>query len=161
MTLHIVLVNPEIPPNTGNIIRLAANIGAHLHLVEPLGFAVDDKQLRRAGLDYRDKAMMTVQPTLAAALAAGKRVFAVSAQGTTRYDHVQFERGDMLLFGRESTGLPQAVVDEVPPARRLFIPMSAAAENNRSFNLSNAVAILAAEVWRQWGFAGAARGADG
>lgn len=163
MSVHIILVEPEIPPNTGNIIRLAANSGAHLHLVAPLGFDVDDKQLRRAGLDYHETANMSVHPSFAAAVASaekdgGGRQFAIDVLGETRYDRVRYRRGDMLIFGRESTGLPQVLFDAVPPAQRLFIPMS---PNNRSLNLSNAVAILVMESWRQQGFAGAQRGADG
>lgn len=159
MRLHVILLQPEIPPNTGNIIRLAANSGACLHLVEPLGFSLDDKQLRRAGLDYRDYAEVRVHPDLAAARAAaegngGGRCFAVTGSGSTRYDMVRYRPGDILLFGRESTGLAAEVRQQFGAAQQLYIPMR---PDSRSLNLSNAVAVVVMEAWRQLGYPGAAR----
>lgn len=152
---HIILHQPEIPPNTGNVIRLAANTGATLHLVEPLGFALEDKQLRRAGLDYHEYARLKVHPELASALAATApgRVFALSTRGRQRYDEVAYQPGDVFLFGSETAGLPQALLDELPAGQRLRLPMR---PDNRSLNLSNAVAVVVFEAWRQAGFAGAA-----
>ena len=151
--LHVVLFQPEIPPNTGNVIRLCANTGAALHLVEPLGFALDDARLRRAGLDYHEYAAVHVHASLAACLEAigGPRLFAFSTRGATRYDRVAYADGDALLFGAESRGLPPEVLDNVPPAQRLALPMR---PGNRSLNLSNAVAVAVFEAWRQWNFAG-------
>ena len=156
MPLHIVLVHPEIPPNTGNIIRLAANSGAALHLVEPMGFRMEDKQLRRAGLDYHETASVQVHPSLDAALAAAGdgRQFAVTAEGSTRYDRITYQPGDILLFGCESCGLSPAVRARTPAERQVYIPMRA---GNRSLNLSNAVSVIIMEAWRQLGFSGAAR----
>lgn len=152
---HVILHQPEIPPNTGNVIRLCANTGATLHLVEPLGFSLDDKQLRRAGLDYHEYAALQVHPTLDAALAAVApgRVFALSTRGKQRHDQVTYAPGDAFLFGRETAGLPQDVLDALPEAQRLRLPMR---PENRSLNLSNAVAVLVFEAWRQHGFAGGA-----
>ncbi len=152
---HVILHRPEIPPNTGNVIRLCANTGALLHLVEPLGFSLDDKQLRRAGLDYHEYASMQVHADLDAALAtvAPGRVFASSTRGQRRYDQVAFRPGDAFLFGSETAGLPQAVLDAIPDAQRLRLPMRA---GNRSLNLSNSVAVLVYEAWRQQGFSGGA-----
>lgn len=152
---HVILHRPEIPPNTGNVIRLCANTGALLHLVEPLGFSLDDKQLRRAGLDYHEYASMQVHADLDAALAtvAPGRVFALSTRGQCRYDQVAFRPGDAFLFGSETAGLPQAVLDAIPDAQRLRLPMRA---GNRSLNLSNSVAVLVYEAWRQQGFSGGA-----
>ncbi len=149
---HVILYEPEIPPNTGNVIRLCANTGASLHLVQPLGFELDDKRLRRAGLDYREYASIAVHPSLDACLAAlgPERVFAVSTRGTTPYDRPAYQPGDAFLFGPETRGLPQAVIDSLPVGQRLTIPMRA---GNRSLNLSNAVAVLVYEAWRQTGFA--------
>ena len=151
---HVILHQPEIPPNTGNVIRLCANTGATLHLVEPLGFSLDDKHLRRAGLDYHEYASMQVHADLDAALAdvAPGRVFALSTRGQRRYDQVAFRPGDAFLFGSETAGLPQAVLDSVPESQRLRLPMR---PDNRSLNLSNAVAVVVFEAWRQLGFAGA------
>jgi len=151
--LHVVLYQPEIPPNTGNVIRLCANTGAALHLVRPLGFDLDDKKLRRAGLDYHEFARVAVHEDLAACLAAisPKRLFAVSTRGTARYDGIAYADGDALLFGPETRGLPQDVLDDVPPEHRLRLPMR---PGNRSLNLSNAVAVIVFEAWRQQGFAG-------
>jgi tRNA (cytidine/uridine-2'-O-)-methyltransferase len=153
---NIVLYQPEIPPNTGNIMRLCANAGASLHLIEPLGFELDDRRLRRAGLDYREWASVRVHPSLAAYLAAGTpaRLYACSTRGTVSYARAPLAPGDAFLFGPETRGLPQAVLDDLPPARRLFIPMR---PDNRSLNLSNAVAVILYEAWRQRGFAGAQR----
>ncbi len=152
---EIVLFEPEIPPNTGNIIRLAANSGARLHLVEPLGFDLSDKQLARAGLDYHDLACLTVHRDWAHCRAQldGRRFFALSTRGTRRHDAVAYEEGDVLVFGPESRGLPQAMLESFEPASRIRIPMR---PTNRSINLSNAVAIVVFEAWRQQGFAGAA-----
>jgi tRNA (cytidine/uridine-2'-O-)-methyltransferase len=155
---HVILHRPEIPPNTGNVIRLCANTGATLHLVRPLGFDLDDKQLRRAGLDYHEYAAMQVHDDLAAALAAisaaegsPPRVFALSTRGSTRFDQVPYREGDAFLFGSETAGLPPAVLDAIPAARRLRLPMR---PGNRSLNLSNTVAVMVFEAWRQAGFAG-------
>ena len=153
--LDIVLFQPEIPPNTGNSIRLAANTGARLHLVRPLGFDLSDRQLARAGLDYHDLAPVTVHDDwdMCGAMLAGRRMFALSTKGHTRYDAVRFEPDDVLLFGRETSGLPPEILETVPDERRLRIPMCPA---NRSINLSNAVAVVVFEAWRQLGFPGAA-----
>ena len=154
--IDIVLYTPEIPPNTGNVIRLCANTGARLHLVEPLGFNFEDKQLERAGLDYRDLAEVTIHADWNACLAAlgeGRRVFAFSARGTVRYTDVAFARDDVLVFGPESTGFTDAMLHEFPVERRLRLPMLPA---RRSLNLSNTVAIVAYEAWRQLGFEGGA-----
>jgi tRNA (cytidine/uridine-2'-O-)-methyltransferase len=150
----VVLFEPEIPPNAGNVIRLTANSGARLHLVEPLGFTLADRQLRRAGLDYHDLAHVTVHANWAACKASfgGRRIFALSTKGTRRYDEAGFMEGDVLVFGPESRGLPPAVREGLPPGRCLFIPMR---PGNRSINLSNAVALVVYEGWRQRGFAGA------
>lgn len=151
---EIVLITPEIPPNTGNVIRLCANTGARLHLVEPLGFNFEDKQLERAGLDYRDLADVTIHVDWDACmthLGAGRRLFAFSARGTTRHTDVAFEPGDALVFGPESTGLSDAMLATFAVAHRLRLPMIPA---RRSLNLSNTVAIVIYEAWRQNGFAG-------
>lgn len=150
----IVLYQPEIPPNAGNVIRLTANSGARLHLIEPLGFDLSDKQLVRAGLDYHDLAHVTVHRDWSSCIAGfeGRRVFALSTRGTVRHDHVAYAAGDVLVFGPESRGLPEDVLAQVPESRRLRIPMRPA---NRSINLSNAVAVVVYEGWRQLGFEGA------
>ncbi|HVB83348.1 MAG TPA: tRNA (cytidine(34)-2'-O)-methyltransferase [Rhodanobacteraceae bacterium] len=152
--LHIVLVHPEIAPNTGNVIRLAANTGCALHLVRPLGFELDDARLRRAGLDYHEYACMQVHDGLDACLAAlgAPRVYALTTKGGTRPDAARFADGDALLFGAESKGLPSAILDALPGERRLRLPMVA---GSRSLNLSNAVAVTVYEAWRQLGFPGA------
>ncbi len=149
----IVLYEPEIPPNTGNIIRLCANTGTALHLVEPLGFELDDARLRRAGLDYREYATVRQHASLEACLDAlgDVRVFALSTRGMTRYDEPGYRRGDTFLFGPETRGLPQVVLDARPAGQRLRLPMRS---GNRSLNLSNAAAVLIYEAWRQQGFAG-------
>jgi tRNA (cytidine/uridine-2'-O-)-methyltransferase len=151
----VVLYQPEIPPNTGNVIRLCANTGARLHLIEPLGFDLSDKQLKRAGLDYHEYAQMQVHPDLETALAriAPKRLFALSTRSSVRYDTVQFADGDAFLFGPETRGLPQDLLDSLPDGHRLRLPMQ---PNNRSLNLSNSVAVVVYEAWRQQGFAGGA-----
>ncbi|MBL8377799.1 MAG: tRNA (cytidine(34)-2'-O)-methyltransferase [Burkholderiales bacterium] len=152
---HIVLYQPEIPPNTGNVIRLAANTGARLHLIEPLGFRLEDKQLRRAGLDYHEYASLTVHRDWAACRAGLdlNRTYALSTRNARRYSDARFRAGDAFVFGPETRGLPDAVLDEFAAAQRLTIPMRA---GNRSLNLSNAVAVVVMEAWRQTGFAGAA-----
>jgi tRNA (cytidine/uridine-2'-O-)-methyltransferase len=148
---HIVLHQPQIPPNTGNVIRLAANTGCTLHLVRPIGFALDAKTVRRAGLDYAEVAQVRVHVSFDACLEAlgGARLFAIETHGQTRYDEVAFAAGDALLFGSEHRGLPPKVLSAVPPAQQLRIPMQA---GNRSLNLSNAVALVVYEAWRQNGF---------
>ena len=150
----VILYQPEIPPNTGNVIRLCANTGASLHLIRPLGFALDDKRMRRAGLDYHEYTRLRVHDDLPACLAAlgQPRLFALSTRGRTRYDTVTYAAGDALLFGSETRGLPQAILESVPEAQRLCLPMR---PDNRSLNLSNAVAVVVFEAWRQVGFAGA------
>ena len=152
--LDVVLFRPQIPPNTGNVIRLCANTGASLHLIRPLGFALDDKRMRRAGLDYHEYTRLRVHDDLPACLAAlgQPRLFALSTRGRTRYDTVTYAAGDALLFGSETRGLPQAILESVPEAQRLCLPMR---PDNRSLNLSNAVAVVVFEAWRQVGFAGA------
>lgn len=152
--LRVVLYQPEIPPNTGNVIRLCANSGAELHLIRPLGFTLDDARLRRAGLDYHEYAQLAVHDDLDAFLAAvaPPRVFALSTRGSGRYDRIAYGDGDAVLFGPETRGLPQAVLDGVPPERRLRLPMR---PGNRSLNLSNAVAVVVYEAWRQAGYEGA------
>lgn len=148
--IHVVLYEPEIPPNTGNIIRLCANTGAHLHLIQPLGFRLDDAKLRRAGLDYREWAQVRQHENLAALRAElPGRLFAVSTRGGNDYHAVRYADGDILLFGPETRGLPQAVLESVPPDQRLRIPMR---PGNRSLNLSNAVAVVVYEAWRQQEF---------
>jgi tRNA (cytidine/uridine-2'-O-)-methyltransferase len=148
---NIILYQPEIPPNTGNSIRLCANTGAHLHLVEPLGFNLSEPQLKRAGLDYHDLARVTVHPDLATCLAslASQRLFVVETDGARGYHEVAYRPGDCLLFGRETSGLPGDVAATLPPHQRVRIPMR---PSNRSLNLSNAVAVVVYEAWRQNGF---------
>ncbi len=150
----IILFTPEIPPNTGNVIRLCANTGARLHLVEPLGFNFEDKQLERAGLDYRDLAEVTIHRDWTACLlhlGEARRLFAFSARGTTTYTSVEFAANDVLVFGPESTGFSDAMLSTFPPQQRLRIPMVPA---RRSLNLSNTVALVVYEAWRQLGFDG-------
>ena len=151
--LHVALYEPEIPPNTGNIIRLCANTGAQLNLVEPLGFEIDDRRLRRAGLDYHEWAELKVWPNLDELLSKTTvgRVFGISTRGTQRYSDTKFEDNDMLLFGPETRGLPQPVLDGLPRRQTLRIPMM---PHSRSMNLSNAVAVVLFEAWRQLGFEG-------
>jgi tRNA (cytidine/uridine-2'-O-)-methyltransferase len=151
---HVILFRPEIPPNTGNLIRLCANAGATLHLVHPLGFDLSDAQVRRAGLDYREMACVREHVDLAACLAAvaPARLFALTTRATRSVYDAQFAAGDAFVFGPETSGLPQAVLDTFEPERRLKIPMRA---GNRSLNLSNAAAVTVYEAWRQLGFEGA------
>jgi len=149
--LDVILHQPEIPPNTGNIIRLCANTGVRLHLVKPLGFNLDDRQLRRAGLDYHESARVKVHDDLASALAfiQPQRLFALSTRGQVRYDTIRYTRQDALIFGSETSGLPASVWDQIPAQYRLSLPMR---PGNRSLNLSNAVAVVVFEAWRQCGF---------
>lgn len=151
---HVILFQPEIPPNTGNVIRLCANTGAQLHLIRPLGFDLDDKQLRRAGLDYHEYATLKVHNSLADCLASlpGVRVFAFTTKGSRLYHEAAFQPGDAFLFGPESRGLPEDVRASLPPEQRLRLPML---PDNRSLNLSNSVAVAVYEAWRQCGFDGA------
>lgn len=153
--MDIVLYQPEIPPNTGNIIRLSANLGARLHLVQPYGFEMDDKRLRRAGLDYRALTHVTEYPDWATCKRAfsGRRWLALSTKGTALYSEVPFQADDVLLFGPETTGLPDSVLAEVGPGQVLRIPMQ---PQSRSLNLANAVAVVAFEHLRQRGFPGVA-----
>lgn len=148
---HIVLYQPEIPPNTGNIIRLCANCGASLHLVHPLGFVLDDRRLRRAGLDYFEWSRIRQHPSLEDLYEAlgSARQFAFSTKGERSYHQVRYQSGDVLMFGPETRGLPEPLLAQLPAERRLRIPMRA---GGRSLNLSNAVAVAAYEVWRQLDF---------
>ena len=150
---HVVLFQPEIPPNTGNIIRLCANTGASLHLIKPLGFELDDKRMRRAGLDYHEFAAVQLYDELEEFMQAVQpgRIFACSTKGKTVYSEAHFEAGDALLFGPETRGLPISVLDSLPEEQRLSIPMQ---PDNRSLNLSNAAAVILYEAWRQQGFTG-------
>lgn len=151
--IHIVLYEPEIPPNTGNIIRLCANTGFQLHLIEPLGFQIDDKRLRRAGLDYSEFASVKRHADYPAFLAQEqpKRLFALTTKGQTFYHQTAFAAGDYLMFGPETRGLPEAVRHALPQNHCLRLPMR---ESSRSLNLSNTVAIVVYEAWRQLGFGG-------
>jgi tRNA (cytidine/uridine-2'-O-)-methyltransferase len=149
--LDIILLEPEIPPNTGNVIRLCANTGCRLHLVHPLGFSLDDAALRRAGLDYHELARVRDYPDLATCLRrlAPPRLYAVETGASRRYSDVAYAPGDALLFGRETAGLPPAVTAALPADAIVSIPMQ---PGNRSLNLSNAVALVVYEAWRQNGF---------
>jgi tRNA (cytidine/uridine-2'-O-)-methyltransferase len=153
--LHIVLYEPEIPANSGNIIRLCANTGAKLHLIEPLGFELEDKKLRRAGLDYHEWADVKVYPALADFMESVRpaRVFALSTKGKRLFSEVEFQAGDALLFGPESRGLPASLLAELGPDRCLYLPMR---PESRSLNLSNTAAVVLFEAWRQLGYEGAA-----
>lgn len=148
---HIVLFEPEIPPNTGNIIRLCANTGAQLHLIQPLGFELDDARLQRAGLDYHEWASVQIHVDFTAfqTKVAPKRIFAYSTKGTTYYSDAHYQTGDALLFGPETRGLPSNILQTFPPQHILRIPML---PQSRSLNLSNAVALVLYEAWRQQGF---------
>ncbi|ACT49805.1 RNA methyltransferase, TrmH family, group 2 [Methylovorus glucosotrophus SIP3-4] len=150
----IVLYQPEIPPNTGNIIRLCANTGTRLHLVKPLGFSLEDKQLKRAGLDYHEYANMQVHENWEACCAAlaGRRMFALTTKGSARHSTIAFQEGDVFVFGPETRGLPEEIRDQFTPEHRVRLPMM---PNNRSLNLSNSAAVLLYEAWRQHDFAGA------
>ena len=152
---NIVLVNPEIPPNTGNVIRLAANTGCALHLIEPLGFSMDDKLLQRAGLDYHEHASVRRHASWPAFMLAAQpdpaRLFAFTTRGSTSFAELRWQAGDWLVFGSETAGLPAAVRDSLEPAQCLRLPMRA---GQRSLNLSNAVAVAVFEAWRQCGYEG-------
>ena len=151
----IVLYQPEIPPNAGNVIRLAANTGCRLHLVEPLGFSLEDKLLRRAGLDYHEMTQVTVHPGWNECRASleGRRMFACTTKGATVYSEGRYAGNDVFVFGRETAGLPRALLDDFPAAMQLRLPMR---PGNRSVNLSNAVAVVVFEAWRQLRFEGGA-----
>jgi tRNA (cytidine/uridine-2'-O-)-methyltransferase len=151
---HVILYQPEIPPNTGNIIRLCANTGSQLHLVKPLGFALEDKQLLRAGLDYHEFASLRVHDSLMDCLLAfdQSRVFALTTKGSQAFHQVHYQVGDAFLFGPESRGLPPEVLDRFNARQRVRLPML---PENRSLNLSNTVAVAVYEAWRQCGFEGA------
>lgn len=153
--LHVILFEPEIPPNTGNVIRLCANTGARLHLVEPLGFAWDDRRLRRAGLDYHEFAEVLRHPDWAhcRAALADARIFAFSTKGKHLHHQTLFQEGDALLFGPETRGLPSHILDSLPAGQILRLPMR---QGQRSLNLSNACAVGVFEAWRQLGFKGGA-----
>jgi tRNA (cytidine/uridine-2'-O-)-methyltransferase len=152
--VEIVLYQPEIPPNTGNVIRLAANTGARLHLVSPLGFSLDDRALRRAGLDYHELASVRVHRDWAACAdsLAGRRILLLTTRARRDLFDARFRPDDVLLFGSETAGVPEALLAQFPEERRLRLPMRA---GNRSINLSNAVAVAVYEAWRQLGFCGA------
>jgi tRNA (cytidine/uridine-2'-O-)-methyltransferase len=151
---EIILFQPEIPPNTGNVIRLCANTGCRLHLIEPLGFRMDDRELRRAGLDYHEYATVQLYRSWEACRAAlgERRLFAFSTRAVERYDQPTFQIGDAFVFGPETRGLPQGLLEAVPAKYRLRLPMR---PGQRSLNLSNSVAVVVFEAWRQNGFAGA------
>src|SRR5450830_758278 len=161
LLFHVVLVEPEIPPNTGNIIRLCANTGAQLHLIEPLGFPLDDAKMRRAGLDYHDYATMRVHPGWEAFLEKialepdynPARMFALTTHGSTPFGSVAFQAGDIFVFGSETRGLAPERRDKFPAAQRIRLPMR---PDNRSLNLSNTVAVVVYEAWRQNGYQGGA-----
>lgn len=150
---HVVLYQPEIPPNTGNIIRLCANTGSRLHLIHPLGFELEDSKLKRAGLDYHEWAEVREHQNLEAFMrdVQPARLFALSTRGTQRYDQVRYQAGDAFVFGPETRGLPTELLGSLPPERVLRLPMR---PNVRSLNLSNSVAVVVYEAWRQMGFKG-------
>lgn len=152
---HVVLYQPEIPPNTGNVIRLCANTGCQLHLIRPLGFAIDHARMRRAGLDYHEFTRLNLYDDFEAFVTAVQpaRMFALSTRGRHNYDRVHYQAGDAFVFGPETRGLPQDLLDALPPDQRLRLPMR---PDNRSLNLSNTVAVVVFEAWRQLGFTGAA-----
>jgi tRNA (cytidine/uridine-2'-O-)-methyltransferase len=154
---HVVLVEPEIPPNTGNIIRLCANTGAQLHLIEPLGFPLEDARMRRAGLDYHEYANMKVHQNWEAFIAQEQpdsaRMFAMNTHGSGSFAEVRFQPGDYFVFGSETRGLAPELRNSFPPAQRIRLPMR---PDNRSLNLSNTVAVVVFEAWRQHGFLGGA-----
>lgn len=150
-SFHVILYRPEIPANTGNIIRLCANTGAQLHLIGPLGFDLSEKAVRRSGMDYADVVDVKIWDALAECfeVVSPPRWFAISARGVARYDTPQFAAGDAFVFGPETSGLPVKVLESRPPEERLRIPMR---DGNRSLNLSNAAAVVVYEAWRQLGF---------
>jgi tRNA (cytidine/uridine-2'-O-)-methyltransferase len=150
---HIALLEPQLPPNTGNIIRLVANNGFSLHLIEPLGFNLEEKNLRRAGLDYHDLANVTKYSNYQEFKnnMVGRKIYACTTKGSQPYDKNNYQPGDVFLFGSETSGLPPDVLNDIPPDQRIRIPMM---PNNRSLNLSNAVAIISYEAWRQQNFQG-------
>jgi tRNA (cytidine/uridine-2'-O-)-methyltransferase len=154
---HVVLVEPEIPPNTGNVIRLCANTGAQLHLIEPLGFPLEDSKLKRAGLDYHEYAQMKVHKNWAAFLEDTQpdpeRMFAMTTHGSSPFGQASFRPGDVFVFGSETRGLAPEFRETFPPAQRIRLPMR---PDNRSLNLSNTVAVVVFEAWRQNGYAGGA-----
>lgn len=154
MMFELILYQPQIPPNTGNIIRLCANSGARLHLIEPLGFTLEEKALRRAGLDYHALASLTLHPDLPACINSLGKVplLAITRHGSRCYTEHRFQPGSALLFGSETAGLPVSIRDKIAAQHQLFIPMR---DGNRSLNLSNAAALVLYEAWRQHGFAGA------
>jgi len=149
----LILYQPEIPPNTGNIIRLCANTGVKLHLVKPLGFTLEDKQLQRAGLDYHEYASIHIHENWADCMQHfdGRRLFAATTKGSKRYSEVQFAEGDVFVFGPETRGLPADILEEFSEDRRIRLPML---QHSRSLNLSNSVAVIVYEAWRQSGFQG-------
>ncbi|PKO47663.1 MAG: tRNA (uridine(34)/cytosine(34)/5-carboxymethylaminomethyluridine(34)-2'-O)-methyltransferase TrmL [Betaproteobacteria bacterium HGW-Betaproteobacteria-22] len=151
--LHIVLFEPEIPPNTGNIIRLCANTGAQLHLIKPLGFSLEDKQLKRAGLDYHEYANLRVHENWSACkdALAGKRMFAITTKGSENYAATRYQHEDVFVFGPETRGLPEEIRNEFTAKHRLRLPML---PDSRSLNLSNSAAVLVYEAWRQMEFSG-------
>jgi tRNA (cytidine/uridine-2'-O-)-methyltransferase len=154
---HVVLVHPEIPPNTGNVIRLCANTGAQLHLIEPLGFPLEDSKLKRAGLDYHEYARMKVHKDWDAFLAEvqpdAARMYAMTTHGSSPFAQASFQPGDVFVFGSETAGLPAALRESFAPAQRIRLPMR---PDNRSMNLSNTVAVVVFEAWRQNNYAGGA-----
>jgi len=149
--IHVGLFEPEIPPNTGNIMRLCVNTGAQLHLIKPLGFELDDKQLKRAGLDYREYANVSTYDSLDELINKLKpsRILAITTKGTTNYSDIIYDPGDLILFGPETRGLPETLLDRLPAESKLRIPML---KESRSLNLSNAAAVVVYEAWRQQGF---------
>jgi tRNA (cytidine/uridine-2'-O-)-methyltransferase len=151
--LHVVLYEPEIPPNTGNIIRLCANVGCQLHLIEPLGFALDDKKMRRAGLDYHEYASVKVHPDYSDFLSSEhpERLFALTTKGSHNYHQINYKDGDYLMFGPETRGLPASVRNSLPATHCLRVPMR---PESRSLNLSNTAALVIYEAWRQLDFNG-------
>lgn len=149
----VVLYQPEIPPNTGNVVRLCANAGAKLHLIKPLGFSIDAPALKRAGMDYAEFVDVAVHENWqeCRAALAGRRLFAMTTRGSGRHDQQAYRAGDVFVFGPESRGLPAEVLEEFAPERRIRLPML---PGNRSINLSNCVAVTVYEAWRQCGYAG-------
>jgi len=148
--INVALFEPEIPPNTGNIIRLCANTGVNLHLVEPMGFEIDDKRLRRAGLDYHEWVNIKVHKNLSDLLSEGfSKIYAITTKGRVGFTEVEYHPNDLILFGPETRGLPESILTDLPESQKLRIPMLV---NSRSLNLSNAVSVVVYEAWRQHGF---------